>query len=83
MNCRGYNHIPKECKNQEICLKCHSQHKTVNCESQEKIIKCNNCSEVNSKLNMGLDDNNCTNDRECPVFQNKLKNKMRNIDLII
>ena len=22
MECRGYNHIAKECKNQEICLKC-------------------------------------------------------------
>ena len=40
MKCWGYNHIAKEYKNQEICLKCHGQHKTVNCESQEKIIKC-------------------------------------------
>ena len=83
MKCRGCNHIAKDCKNREICLKCLGQHKTVNCESQEKIINCINCSKVNSKLNMGLDANHFTNDRECPIYQNKLKNKMRNIYLMI
>lgn len=83
MKCRGYNHIAKECKNQEICLKCHGQHKTVNSESQEKIMKYINCSKINSRLNMGLDENHFTNDRECPVYQNKLRNKMRNIGLTI
>ena len=47
MKCRGYNHIAKDCKNQDICIKCHGQHKTVNCESQEKVIKCIICSKVN------------------------------------
>ena len=51
MKCRGYNHLARDCKNQEICLICHGQHRTVNCESQEKIMKCINCT-----LYMGLDE---------------------------
>lgn len=81
LKCKGYNHLAKDCRNQEICLKCHGQHRTKNCENQEQIMKCINCLNVNKKLNMGLDENHFTNDRECPVYQNKLKNKMKSIGL--
>ena len=32
---------------------------------------------------MGLDEKHLTNDKVCPIYQHKLKNKMRNIDLTI
>lgn len=49
LKCRGYNHIAKECKNQEICLRCHGQHKTKDCKNKEQIMKCINCMKINKK----------------------------------
>ncbi|KAI8120531.1 hypothetical protein CVS40_8209 [Lucilia cuprina] len=80
MKCRGYNHKARECKNQECCLKCHGCHKTKECD-KEQINKCINCIRMNNRLNMGLDDNHQTNNKECPVYQNKLKIKKKNLGL--
>lgn len=83
LKCRGYNHIAKECRNQEICLRCHGQHKTNQCKNTEQIMKCINCMKMNNKLNMDLDENHFTNNRECPVYQNKLNLKMRRTGLAV
>lgn len=77
MKCRGYNHIARECRNMEVCLRCHEQHRTKDCKSKEVLMKCINCIKMNEKLNMGLEVNHHTNDRDCPVYQNKLNAKMR------
>lgn len=78
--CKGFNHLAKECKNNETCFKCHGNHKYNECKN-EAITKCINCKRVNNKLNMGLDVDHLTNDRNCPVYQNKLKNKKRKMGL--
>lgn len=78
--CQGYNHLASECKNDETCFKCHGNHKAKDCKN-EKIIKCINCMRVNKKLNMGLDENHVTNNRECPVYKNKLSMKKRKMGL--
>lgn len=83
LKCRGYNHIAKECRNQEICLRCHGEHKTKECKNTEQIMKCINCMKINNKLNMDLDENHFTNNRECPVYQNKLNLKMRRTGLSV
>lgn len=81
LKCKGYNHRAKECRNEEICLKCHENHKTKECD-KEQIVKCINCVSINRKLNMGLDENHVTNDKQCKVYQNKLNAKMKRIGLI-
>lgn len=78
--CRGYNHIATECKNQEICIKCHGNHKPNECNN-EQMIKCINCIRENRRLNLGLDENHVTNDKKCPVYQNKLASKKKRLGL--
>lgn len=78
--CNGYNHTSRECKFEEICYKCHGNHKSKEC-TKNIINKCVNCMRVNSRLNLGLDDNHTTTNRECPVLQNKLNAKRRRIGL--
>lgn len=74
--CKGFNHIARECKNDEICSKCHGNHQSNQCK-KETITKCINCVRVNKKLNMGLDENHLTNNKHCPVYQNKLNIKRK------
>lgn len=78
--CRGYNHIANECKNQETCIKCHGNHKPNECNN-EQMIKCINCIRENRRLNLGLDENHVTNDKKCPVYQNKLASKKKRLGL--
>lgn len=78
--CKGYNHKSSECKNEEICLKCHGNHKSAECK-KDTIEKCINCVRINNKLNLGLEENHYTMNRECPVYQNKLNMKKRRIGL--
>lgn len=78
--CKGYNHKSTECKNQETCYKCHGNHKSTECD-KAVIVKCINCTRVNEKLNMGLDENHDTNNRECPVYLNKLRMKKKRLGL--
>lgn len=78
--CLGYNHKSSECRNEEICYKCHGNHKATQC-NKEIINKCVNCIKENKRLNLELDENHATNDRECPVYQNKLNIKKKRIGL--
>lgn len=78
--CRGFNHKAAECKNKEICFKCHESHKSKECD-KEILQKCINCVRSNKKLNLGLDDNHYTNSKQCPVYQNKLNFKKKQLGL--
>lgn len=78
--CEGYNHKASECKNEEICYRCHGKHKSSEC-NKEVIAKCVNCMKENRRFNLGLDENHVTNNRECPVYQNKLNLKKRRIGI--
>lgn len=80
--CQGYNHKSSECRNEDICYKCHGNHKSKDCKN-EVVSKCVNCIKENKRLNLGLDENHCTNNRECPVYQNKLSLKMKRIGLTV
>lgn len=80
--CFGYNHKAGECKNDEICYKCHENHKSKEC-NKEIINKCINCIRTNRRLNMGLDENHATSNKECPVYQNKLEMKKKRLGLIL
>lgn len=80
--CKGFNHKSSDCKFQEVCYKCHENHKSQEC-NRNAINKCINCVRVNNRLNLGLDENHETTNRECPVFQNKLNAKRRRMGLTI
>lgn len=79
--CRGYNHIAKECRNQEMCLNCHGCHKTNECD-KESINKCINCVRENKKLNLNLDENHATSYKKCPVYLNRLNLKKKRLGLV-
>lgn len=79
--CKGYNHKAVDCQNQETCYKCHGNHNNKEC-NKEVILKCINCIRANKNLNLELDENHLTNDRECPVYKNKLNMKMRMMGLV-
>lgn len=78
--CYGYNHRSSECRNSEICYKCHGQHKSSECQ-QEIIKKCINCVRANNVLKLNLNEEHYTNDRNCPVYENKMKMKKQRMDL--
>ena len=78
--CKGFNHKSIDCRNEITCLKCHGNHNTKQC-NKEYIHKCINCKRMNSKLNLGLDENHETTDKECPVYVNKLKLKKKRMGL--
>lgn len=78
--CLGFNHKSIDCKNEETCYKCHGNHKSGEC-SKEVILKCVNCIRINKKLNLGLDENHVTSNKECPVYKNKLNAKRRRIGI--
>lgn len=80
--CKGFNHKAADCKSEEICYKCHGNHKSNDCD-KEILIKCINCIRMNKKLNLGLDENHTTSNKECPVYQNKLRNKKKRFGLNI
>lgn len=79
--CKGYNHKSVDCKNQETCYKCHGTHNSNEC-NKETILKCINCVRTNKRLNLELDEDHLTNNRECPVYKNKLNVKMRMMGLV-
>lgn len=78
--CKGYNHKAADCKNLETCYKCHGNHNNNEC-NEEILMKCINCVRTNKRLNLGLDEDHVTNNRECPVYKNKLNMKLRMMGL--
>lgn len=74
--CRGFNHKAEGCRNEEICYKCHGKHNSTTCQ-EEIVEKCINCIKAKTILNIQVDENHKTNDRQCPMYQNKLKIKKK------
>lgn len=75
--CGAFNHMAKECKNEESCSKCAGPHKTTQCTAKES--KCINCIHANQKLRMNLNINHMAQDRECPCYKRiveKLRSKV-------
>lgn len=78
--CKGFNHKAADCKNEELCFKCHGPHRSKECNN-EIIKKCINCIRSNRKLNLNLDENHYTNSKRCPVYQNKLNFKKKQMGI--
>lgn len=76
--CKGFNHKAIDCKEKEVCTKCLGEHKYAVC-NEDAINKCINCMRTNKELNLGLDENHDSLDRNCPVYQQKLAAKKRKI----
>ena len=63
--CQGFNHIAKDCKNAQKCLRCAGAHKSTECPDKNKDslkLKCSNC---NSE--------HVASSKECPKFKEQIK----------
>lgn len=76
--CKGFNHKASECRNEEVCHKCHASHNSKTC-NENPINKCLNCIKAKEKLNLPLEINHDTFDKECPCYMNKLQVRKRKL----
>ena len=63
--CQGFNHIAKDCKNDQKCVRCAGAHKSTECPDKNKEtlkIKCSNCH-----------GNHEASSRECQKFKDQIK----------
>ena len=63
--CQGFNHIAKDCKNNQKCVRCAGAHKSTDCPDKNKEalkIKCSNCH-----------GNHVASSRECQKFKDQIK----------
>ena len=63
--CQGFNHIAKDCKNAQKCLRCAGAHKSTECPDKNKDslkLKCSNC-----------DGEHVASSKECPKFRDQIK----------
>ncbi len=63
--CQGFNHIAKDCKKEQKCVRCAGSHKSTECPDKNKKslkLKCSNC-----------DGDHVASSRECPKFQDQIK----------
>ena len=63
--CQGFNHIAKDCKNNQKCVRCAGAHKSTDCPDKNKDtlkIKCSNCH-----------GNHVASSRECQKFKDQIK----------
>ena len=63
--CQGFNHIAKDCKNDQKCVRCAGAHKSTDCPDKNKEtlkIKCSNCH-----------GNHVASSRECQKFKDQIK----------
>ena len=63
--CQGFNHIAKDCKNDQKCVRCAGAHKSTDCPDKNKEtlkIKCSNCH-----------GNHVASFRECQKFKDQIK----------
>ena len=61
--CQGFNHIAKDCKNAQKCVRCAGSHKSSECPDKDKNslkLKCSNC-----------DGEHVASSKECPKFKTK------------
>ena len=65
--CQGFNHIAKDCKNAQKCLRCVGAHKSIECPDKNKDslkLKCSNCN-----------GEHVASSKECPKFKEQIKVK--------
>ena len=63
--CQGFNHIAKDCKSDQKCVRCACAHKSTDCPDKNKEtlkIKCSNCH-----------GNHVASSRECQKFKDQIK----------
>ena len=63
--CQGFNHIAKDCKNAQKCLRCAGAHKSIECPDKNKDslkLKCSNCN-----------GEHVASSKECPKFKEQIK----------
>ena len=63
--CQGFNHIAKDCKNDQKCVRCAGAHKSTDCPDKNKEtlkIKCSNCH-----------GKHVASSRECQKFKDQIK----------
>lgn len=64
--CGGFNHEAKNCSEKVTCLVCAGEHKSKVCKSVGK--KCANCIRANQQLNLNLDVDHTTMDKNCKCY---------------
>lgn len=69
--CNGFSHKSTDCKNNTSCPKCAGEHKLSECRTED--LKCINCKKMNEKLNLNLNIDHPTWDKDCVVYQRKIK----------
>ena len=63
--CQGFNHIAKDCKNAQKCVRCAGAHKSIECPDKNKDslkLKCSNCN-----------GEHVASSKECPKFKEQIK----------
>ena len=63
--CQGFNHIAKDCKNAQKCLRCAGAHKSIECPDKNKDslkLECSNCN-----------GEHVASSKECPKFKEQIK----------
>ena len=63
--CQGFNHIAKDCKKDQKCVRCAGPHKSTECPDKNKetlTVKCSNCN-----------GNHVAASKECPKFREQIK----------
>ena len=63
--CQGFNHVAKDCKNVQKCVRCAGGHKCTECPDKDKEslkLKCSNC-----------DGDHIASFRKCPKFKVQIK----------
>ena len=63
--CQSFNHIAKDCKNAQKCVRCAGSHKSSECPDKDKYslkLKCSNC-----------DGEHVASSKECPKFKDQIK----------
>ena len=61
--CKGFNHVAKDCKSEQKCVRCAGAHKSTECADKHKeFLKCSNC-----------DGDHVASFRTCPKFKDQIK----------
>ena len=63
--CQGFNHVVKDCKSEQKCVRCAGAHKSTECPDKNKKsikLKCSNCS-----------GDHVASSRDCSKFKDQIK----------
>ena len=63
--CQGFNHVAKDCKSEQKCVRCAGAHKSTECPDKNKKslkLKCSNCN-----------GDHVASSKSCPKFKDQIK----------